>query len=116
MTAIPERSDALPTATSSDIKREGWRALVRLVSVKGFVAITANRRREVVVIETQAYDRLVDELTALRKATQPAVAELEAQFAKRIARMADPDVDARLRVLFTNPVDHQGRVRVGRGN
>ncbi|MFZ5722653.1 MAG: hypothetical protein ACOY33_03230 [Pseudomonadota bacterium] len=116
MAVILEHSVDLPAATSSDIKSEGWPALVRKVYASGLMAITTNRRREVVVMEAEVYDRLVDELTSLRKVAHPSIAELEAGFAQRIARMKEPAVDAHLRELFSNPVDHQGTVRVGRGN
>lgn len=111
-----EISTDLPSKTSSDLKRIGWRGLLREVALVGQVAVTNHRTPEAVVIDAKVYDQLVNELVVLRRATQPSLTDLEERFAARIAQMRKPEVDASLRELFTSPVDLEGTVRVGRGN
>lgn len=111
-----EISTDLPSKASSDLKRIGWRGLLREVARVGQVAVTNHRMPEAVVIDAKVYDQLVKELVMLRRAAQPSLADLEERFAARIAQMRKPEIDTRLRELFTSPIDLEGSVRVGRGN
>ena len=52
--------DSLPQASASDVKKHGWRGVMRLVGEQGKLVITNHSAPEAVVLSTREYKALVD--------------------------------------------------------
>src|SRR5471032_2783325 len=95
MVAAFQRIEALPRRNATQVKNK-WSDLVRQVRASGSVAVTNHDQIEMVVVEAGTYREmtaLVEGAEARREAT---LAELTAEFDRRLATFAAPDAHARM--------------------
>ena len=59
LTLAPSAVDALARTPASDVKKLGWRGVMRQVGRDGAVVVTHHDRPEAVILSTDAYQRLV---------------------------------------------------------
>ncbi|KAF1019454.1 MAG: hypothetical protein GAK30_03117 [Paracidovorax wautersii] len=90
----------LPRHNASHVKNK-WGEVVRQVHQSGSVAITNHAAIEMVLLDAATYQRLTDDLQALRAEREQAVLDaLSARFDERLAQLQQPDAADRLDALF----------------
>jgi len=82
--------DALPHRNATQVKNK-WGDLVREVRASGGVAVTHHDKVEMVVVEAGAYREMAALVEAARGRQQEALAELTAEFDRRLAALKAPD-------------------------
>ena len=88
---------SLPRTPASDVKKLGWRGVMRTVGREGRVLVTNHDQPEAVILSTDEYQRLVQAAAANQGREGDALAALRRQFDERLATLAAPDAGARLR-------------------
>ena len=100
---------------ASDVKKRGWRGVMRTLSEQGVVVVTNHDEPEAVIIPAKAYAGLVH---IVQQAESRAEAELNAlrlRFDERLARLRAPESGARLRSVMRGRPRLRGRVKAGAG-
>jgi len=101
----------LPRTPATDVKKQGWRGLMKTVGRVGKVVVTNHNSPEAVILSTQEYGAIV---VALREAASwgdPALNTLRRRFDERLAALDAPDAGDRLRGLMRAPVRLNGEVK-----
>ncbi len=108
------RSGNLPTLPASDVKKRGWRGLMRTVRKDGAVVITNHREAEAVVLEIAEYEALIQlvEQSSERGATE--LDALRRRFDERLSALRRPGAADRLRAVARGPAKLGGKVKAGK--
>lgn len=103
----------LPRTPATDVKKQGWRGLMRTVSSTGKVVITHHSTPEAVILSAQEYDAIASALRAAALRVDPTLEALRHRFDERLAALNAPDVGDRLRGLMRAPARLNGEVKAG---
>ncbi|GIX24218.1 MAG: hypothetical protein KatS3mg122_1449 [Caldimonas sp.] len=117
MSAVPKPAippvHQLHRTPASDVKKLGWRGVMRQLQTQGPVLITHHRQPEAVILPVQAYAEL---LARAQQAAEPAEAALEAlrrRFDERLSVLNAAEAGERLRGLMDGPARLHGEVQAG---
>ncbi len=108
--------DELPRTPASDVKKLGWRGVMREVDRTGSVVVTNHDRPEAVILSLDEYRALVLAAEAALRASRSALDTLRDDFDQRLAALAEPDAGDRLRAVLAQPAALDGQVRAGQGH
>jgi len=101
----------LPTAPASDVKKRGWRGMMRLARDHGAVVVTNHNEPEAVIVPMAAYTRLLE--SAQQKDPVDEVLEaLRRKFDRQLAVLQQPDVVDGVAHLFHKPIRLHGQVKL----
>ena len=103
--------DTLPRTPASDVKKLGWRGVMREVGRAGSVVVTHHDRPEAVILSLDEYRALVQAAEAAQRASQSALDSLRHDFDQRLAALAEPDAGQRLRAVLAQPATLGGALR-----
>ncbi len=105
----------LPNIPASDVKKRGWRGVMRTLAASGPVVVTNHSEPEAVIVSAQEYARLLAVVDANASKTGAALESLRRRFDERLATLQRPDAGDRLRALSQNPANLRGKVKAGSG-
>ncbi|MBA4741076.1 MAG: type II toxin-antitoxin system prevent-host-death family antitoxin [Azoarcus sp.] len=109
----PGDIDTLPRTPASDVKRLGWRGVMKSVGRAGRIVVTNHNEPEAVILSTDEYAAMVRALA--RSSDEAALEALRHRFDERLAALEAPDAGDRLRQLARAPARLEGRVKAGSG-
>ncbi|NYZ61734.1 type II toxin-antitoxin system prevent-host-death family antitoxin [Luteimonas deserti] len=105
--------DALPRTPASDVKKLGWRGVMKTVARDGRVLVTNHDTPEAVILSADAYDAILRALDAAGASQRSALEELQARFDTHLATLHAGDAGTRLRAVMDGPVALRGKVKAG---
>ncbi|MCE2918096.1 MAG: type II toxin-antitoxin system prevent-host-death family antitoxin [Rubrivivax sp.] len=112
----PEASlQQLPRKPVSDVKREGWRGVMRSVDTAGRVLMTNHDRPEAVILSLHEYRLLSEQAARAQRDSQDRLEHLSRAFDAELAVLQQPGAGDRLRSAFDAPLQLNGEVIAGRG-
>ena len=109
------RLDDLARVPASDVKKRGWRGLMRTLQGGG-VLVTNHEQPEAVVLPIDEYAALLERS---QQAESRAAAELDTlrqRFDQRLAALSAPGSADRLRSVMRRPAKLGGKVKAGAGS
>ncbi len=106
--------DTLPRTPASDLKRLGWRGVMKTVDREGKIVVTNHNEPEAVILSTDEYSAIVRELA--RSGDDAVLETLRHRFDECLAALQSTDVSDRLRELARAPARLDGRVKAGTGH
>lgn len=112
----PPAFESLARTPASDVKKLGWRGVMRTVGREGTVLVTNHDQPEAVILSTAEYERLLQAAAAAQSAQDDALATLRQRFDERLARLEAADAGQRLRTVFGEPAALGGQVRAGQSH
>jgi PHD/YefM family antitoxin component YafN of YafNO toxin-antitoxin module len=115
MSTTTARTAALPTVPASDVKKRGWRGVMRTLARDGAVVVTNHDEPEAVILPVDTYEALVDLVEQTRSRAATELDALRQQFDERLAVLRAPGADDRLRALARRPARLGGKVKAGKG-
>lgn len=104
---------SLPRTPASDVKKLGWRGVMKSVARDGPVVVTNHDTPEAVILPVEAYDAILRALDAAAAPQRSALEALQAQFDTRLASLRTAGSGDRLRAVMDAPVALRGKVRAG---
>ncbi len=107
--------DNLPRIPASDVKRRGWRGVMRTLGAGRALLVTNHDRAEAVIVAADEYARLLEELKQAEARTESDLTLLRRRFDERLAALRAPDAGDRLRAIMRGPARLRGKVRAGKG-
>ncbi len=105
--------DQLPRTPASDVKKLGWRGVMRTVGREGKVLVTNHDQPEAVILSTDEYQRLMQAARGAQAQQDAALDALRRRFDERLASVAQDDAADRLRGALGAPVALGGAVKAG---
>lgn len=105
--------DALPRTPASDVKKLGWRGVMKSVAREGHVLVTHHDTPEAVILSADAYAAILCALEAATAPQRSALEELQAEFDRALAALRVDDAGDRLRAVMDRPVALRGKVKAG---
>ena len=112
-----EAIDDLPRTPASDVKKLGWRGVMKSIGRIGKVVVTNHDQPEAVILSAAEYDLILQALQAAANAAAnkegDALEQLRLRFDQRLAALQAEDAADRLRALVREPACLDGKVRAG---
>lgn len=106
----------LPRVPASDVKKRGWRGLMRALASAGPVVITNHSEPEAVILSAQEYERLQALVSNTESNTAASLDVLRHRFDERLAVLAQSGAADRLRTVSRRPTALKGKVKAGTGH
>ncbi len=100
---------------ASDVKKHGWRGVMRALTAKGPVVVTNHSEPEAVILSAEGYSRLLAQVKETESRTAAGLEELRHRFDDRLAVLRGPDAGDRLRAISSSPAKLRGKVKAGTG-
>lgn len=100
---------------ASDVKKRGWRGVMRALAAKGPVVVTNHSEPEAVIVSVEDYTRLLAVVEASAAKTEAGLETLRRRFDERLAVLQRPDAGDRLRAIAKSPIKLRGKVKAGTG-
>ncbi len=98
----------------SDVKREGWRGIMRSVDAAGKLLMTNHEQPEAVILSLQEYRLLTDLAGRAQRDNQHKLERLTHAFDAELAVLQQPGAGDRLRDAFAAPLALNGEVLAAR--
>ena len=98
----------------SDVKRFGWRGVMKSVGAAGKLLMTNHDRPEAVILSLQEYRLLTELAESALRANQHKLRALTQAFDADLAVLKHADAGIRLRQAFGAPLALKGKVIAGR--
>lgn len=108
-----EELKELPRTPASDVKRLGWRGVMRTVRSARGVVVTNHDEPEAVILTVDEYAAMARLAGQGEKRTELALHELSLRFDRRLAALTEPDAARRLRSVMRGPAKLRGKVKAG---
>lgn len=109
------RFSQLPRKPVSDVKREGWRGVMRGVDAAGALLMTNHDQPEAVILSLHEYQRLKDLAESAVRAQQDKLAQLSQAFDEELRVLQQADTGSLLRQAFEEPLVLHGKLKAGQG-
>lgn len=100
---------------ASDVKKRGWRGLMRALASAGSVVVTNHSEPEAVIVSAQEYERLLAIVSDTESKTAAGLDVLRHRFDERLAVLREPGAGDRLRAIGKSPTRLRGKVKAGTG-
>jgi PHD/YefM family antitoxin component YafN of YafNO toxin-antitoxin module len=97
----------------SDVKREGWRGIMRSVDAAGQLLMTNHEQPEAVILSLQEYRQLTELAASAQRENQNKLERLTRAFDAELATLQQPDASERLHEAFNAPLSLNGQVIAG---
>lgn len=114
--SLPLRLDALedlPRTPASDVKKLGWRGVMRGIGRNGKVVVTNHNEPEAVILSVDEYGALMHALRNAEAKNESALDALRQRFDERMLSLQEADAGNRLRGVMHGPAKLGGKVKVG---
>lgn len=114
--ALPLKLDViedLPRAPASDVKKLGWRGVMKAVGRVGKLVVTNHNQPEAVILSTEEYSLLLGALQEAANRDDAALDALRHRFDERLASLQAGDAGDRLRSVMRGPARLGGKVKAG---
>jgi prevent-host-death family protein len=103
----------LPRTPASDLKKLGWRGMVRALRKRGSILVTNHDEPEAVIITVAEYDALMQLVVQSEAQTESALAGLRRSFDERLAVLQGRSAATRLQSIIRGHAKFSGKVKAG---
>jgi len=102
----------LPTAPASDVKKHGWRGMMRMARDHGGVVVTHHHEPEAVIVPIAAYTRLLKAAREKESADAAVLEQLRQKFDQQLAVLNQPGAAEKIARITREPIRLRGRVKL----
>jgi PHD/YefM family antitoxin component YafN of YafNO toxin-antitoxin module len=110
-----ENLEQLPRTPASDVKKLGWRGVMRAIKLNGKVVVTNHNEPEAVIIAVEEYEAMLRIMQQAESKTESVLDALRHRFDERLTVLQAPDAGDRLRSVMRRPAKLGGKVKAGAG-
>lgn len=103
----------LPRTPASDVKKLGWRGVMKSVALGGKVVVTHHNSPEAVILSADEYAAILQALDRADADERSALATLRSRFDLRLASLQADTAGDRLRAVMAGPATLRGKVKAG---
>lgn len=106
--------ESLPRTPASDVKKLGWRGVMRNVARNGRVLVTNHEQPEAVILSMAEYESMMAALRSKAERDAQALETLRRDFEDRLSCLNAPDIGAKIDSLFAQPFSFNGKIFTGK--
>ena len=103
----------LPRTPASDLKKLGWRGMMKTLRAKGKLVVTNHDEPEAVIIPVNEYDALMLLVERSEARTESVLSGLRESFDKRLSMLQGQSAATRLRSTMRARAKLGGKVKAG---
>lgn len=103
----------LPRTPASDVKKLGWRGVMKAIGRKGKVVVTNHNEPEAVILSAEEYDAILRALNEAESKNASALDALRQRFDERLAVLRTEDAGDRLHSVMRGPAKLGSKVKAG---
>lgn len=103
----------LPRTPASDVKKLGWRGVMKTIRRTGKVLVTNHNEPEAVILSVGEYDALMQAMEQSSSRNESALDMLRRRFDERLASLRAVDAGERLRDVMRESTRLHGKVKAG---
>ena len=103
----------LPRTPASDVKKLGWRGVMKTIARNGKVVVTNHDEPEAVILTAEEYTAILDLLRRAADRDEAALDVLRRKFDHRLESLDAQDAGKKLRDILRKPLDLGGEVMAG---
>ena len=100
---------------ASDVKKLGWRGVMKAIARQGKVVVTNHNEPEAVILSAQEYGAILHALQHVAAQDALALDALRQRFDERLASLQAVDAGDRMRALIRRPATLGDKVKVATG-
>lgn len=108
--------ESLPRTPASDVKKLGWRGVMKVMTRNGKVLITNHDEPEAVILPVAEYTAIMNLLRETAARDEAALETLRRRFDERLACLKEPGAGGKLAEILRHPLKLEGRVIAGEGH
>ena len=108
--------DTLPRTPASDVKKLGWRGVMKAVGRQGRVVVTNHNQPEAVILSADDYAAILRALAEANAGADQVLDTLRQRFDRRLESLRAADAGERLRAVMRQPAKLRGKVKAGAGH
>ena len=105
--------ESLPRTPASDVKKLGWRGVMRAMAKHGQVLITNHETPEAVILSVEEYTAIMNLLRDAAARDEAALNALRRKYDERLQWLNAPGASDVLDGLFDKPLDLNGKIFTG---
>lgn len=105
--------ETLPRTPASDVKKLGWRGVMKAIHRGGKVVVTNHNEPEAVILSVEEYGAIQRALQEAGAGRESVLDALRQQFDTRLASLQPADAGERLRDIMRRPAKLGGKVKAG---
>ncbi|MBS0198889.1 MAG: type II toxin-antitoxin system Phd/YefM family antitoxin [Proteobacteria bacterium] len=105
--------ETLPHTPASDVKKLGWRGVMKLVARNGKTVVTNHNEPEAVILPVEEYNRLLQLLRDAGEKDRAVVEQLRRKYDERLRWLDAASATDVLDGLFDQPLDLGGKIFTG---
>lgn len=105
--------DSLPKTPASDVKRIGWRGVMRAIQKSGRVVVTNHDTPEAVILAVSEYEAIMRALNEAKGRDEVTLEALRKRFDERLKVLREPGAESRLLAAARAPVRLRGKIKAG---
>jgi PHD/YefM family antitoxin component YafN of YafNO toxin-antitoxin module len=98
---------------AADLKRRGWRGVMRALKGQDALLVTNHNQPEAVILAADAYADLLERANRAESRLESDLALLRSRFDERLAVLRKPDAGRRLRSIMRGPAKLRAKVKAG---
>ena len=107
--------DTLPRTPASDVKKLGWRGVMKAIARSGNIVVTHHNEPEAVILPVEEYNRLLNLLREAGEKDRAALDTLRQQYDLHLQVLQTAEARETLRHLLGQPLALNGHVIAGEG-
>ena len=111
----PQPLESLPRTSASEVKKLGWRGVMKAVARHGKTVVTNHDEPEAVILPVEEYNRLLALLREAAQRDEAILDNLRQDYSERLKVLQSPEARATLRNLLRKPLKLEGQVIAGDG-
>lgn len=117
MTTVPglDPIGELPSAPASDVKKIGWRGLMKTVVAEGKLVVTNHNEPQAVILSIKEFEAMQGVLQQEQARKEAVLADLRRRLDNHLAPLKAADAGDRLRAAMLEPTIMDGSVKAGAG-
>lgn len=105
--------DSLPHAPASDVKKLGWRGVMKLATQNGRLVVTNHNQPEAVILPAEEYNRMLQLLRDAGEKDRATLDQLRRKYDERLQWLDAEDAGETLENLLRTPLDLGGKIFTG---
>ena len=105
--------ESLPRTPASDVKKLGWRGVMKAMARGGKLLVTNHDEPEAVILPVAEYTAIMNQLREAAARDQTALTALRRKYDERLQWLDTPGASDVLDSLFDKPLDLDGKIFTG---
>ncbi|HXS72892.1 MAG TPA: type II toxin-antitoxin system prevent-host-death family antitoxin [Rhodanobacteraceae bacterium] len=112
--SVLHKLDALPRTPASDLKKLGWRGVMKSVDREGKVVVTNHNEPEAVILSMNEYNAIALALEKAESKKASALDVLRQRFDERLASLQSANAGDRLRAAMRSRAKLGGKLKAAK--